>query len=160
MKTWREEREERPTFSEIVEQLSEITGHKPDNHTDEHTYLAVDELTKSANHESDEEDVGGIHVYTELESPVYKNVQSRPDGLFSSLVPEEYEIPIPTAGNTTHGELVVPTEYEVPVSSPSRSERSLAVMNSITSTSSSNGAQQLQESGQGHIYHTLEPPRK
>ena len=154
MKTWREEPDQRPTFNDIVEQLSEITGNKPDNHSDEHTYLSVDELTKSANHGSDEEDVGGIHVYTELESPVYKNFQSRSDALVCSLVPEEYEVPIPM-----HGELVVPIEYEVPVSSlPRLADKSLSAMNSISSTTSSNGTQQLQESGQGHIYHTLEPP--
>lgn len=168
LKTWREEPAERPTFNEIVEHLTEITGSKPSDQSDEHTYFALDGPTKSSHHDSEEEeDVGGVHVYTELESPVYKNFPSRSEVSAPSLVPEEYEVPVQTLRRNTntmtqsseHGELVVPMEYEVPVSSlPRSADRKLSAMNSLSLSSSSNAAtQQLQESGQGHIYHTLEP---
>ena len=159
MKTWREAPEERPTFSRIVEQLAEITGSKKAQYMDEHTYFAVEDLINSCSHKSEQRDIGGVHVYTEVESPVYKEFSSRPTTLVPPSVPEEYEVPIKTAGNTpvscdNDRELVaIPTEYEIPLSSPRSGDHDRNL-----TTSSESGRQQLQVSG--HVYHTLEPQKK
>ena len=41
--------------------------------TDEPIYFTVEELMNSSNHKSDEDDIGGVHVYMEVESLLYNN---------------------------------------------------------------------------------------
>lgn len=168
-KTWSEEPKERPTFRQIVEHLAEMTGGKQAllQQSDEHTYFAVDGLTSSSNHES-EEDVGGVHVYMELASPLYKNFASRPEISVPPLLPEEYEVPVTAASrnmpqNCENGGLVVPMDYEVPVSTLPRSvdqQLNKKIYTASLTSSSGSDKQQLEESGQKHVYHTLEPPTR
>ena len=166
MKTWREERQERPTFNQIVQCLVGMTGTKRDQQMEEPMYFAIEELINTSNHESDEEDVGGVHVYTEVASPLYNNFSSMPEVSVPPVVPEEYEIPVTAAGRSTpqnsetiNGERVVPIDYEVPVSSlPRSADQTCSSVHSVSLTSSSSDKQQLEESECGHAYHTLEPP--
>ena len=162
MQTWREDPEERPTFNRIVEHLAEMTGYKQDHQSVEHTYFVVKGPTKSSSDQTEEEDVGGVNVYSEVTSPLYKNFPMRPEISVPPPVAEEYEVPVTLARNTPqpseHQELVVPTEYEVPVSSlPQSVGQQLTTMHSVSLTSSISPEQQPQESEQRHIYHTLEP---
>ena len=156
--TWREDPKERPTFNQIVEYLAKMTGGQQTRQpSEEHEYYSVDGLIEG---EEEEEDVGGVNIYTEVESPMYKNFPTRPDIVIPPPVPEEYEVPIKTATSRSmsaqldeNQELVVPTEYEVPVSSLPRSGGQQQITTSLSSTQ-----QQLEDSIQGHVYHTLEAP--
>ena len=156
--TWREDPKERPTFSQIVEYLAKMTGGQQARQpSEEHEYFSVEGLIEG----EEEEDVGGVNIYTEVESPLYKNFPTRPDVVVPPPVPEEYEVPIKTATSRSvesneNQELVVASEYEVPVSSLPRSR----AQKQTTSSSSTNfkEQQQLEDSIQGHVYHTLEAP--
>lgn len=156
--TWREDPKERPTFNQIVEYLAKMTGGQQVRQvSEEHEYYSVDGLIEG----EEEEDVGGVNIYTEVESPLYKNFPTRPDIVIPPPVPEEYEVPIKTATSMfveldESQDLVVPTEYEVPVSSLPRSGGQQQITTSSSSTSSKQ--QQLEDSIQGHVYHTLEAP--
>ena len=161
--TWREDPKERPTFNQIVEYLAKMTGglqaHQPS--VEEHEYHSVEEVMEG----EEEEDVGGVNIYTEVESPLYKNFPARPDIAIPPPVPKEYEVPIRIAASGSmsaaeldeNQDLVVPTEYEVPVSSlpQSRGQQEITTSSSL---SSSSRQQQLEDSIQGHVYHTLEAP--
>ena len=157
--TWREDPKERPTFDQIVEYLAKMTGIQIRQPSEEHEYHSVEGLMEG----EEEEDVGGVNIYTEVESPMYKNFPTRPDVVIPPPVPEEYEVPVKTATSRSISaqldgdqELVVPTEYEVPViSSLPRSGDQREI---TTSSSSSSKQQQLEDSIQGHVYHTLEAP--
>ena len=156
--TWKEHPKERPTFNQIVEYLAEMTGGQRSRQpSEEHEYFSVEGLL-----EQDEEDVGGVNIYTEVESPMYKNFPTRPNIVVPPPVPEEYEVPIKAATSMSaqlneNQDLDVPTEYEVPVSSLPRSRGQQQTMTQSTSSTSSK-QQQLEESIQGHVYHTLEAP--
>lgn len=160
--TWREDPKERPTFNQIVEHLARMTGGQQARQpSEEHEYHSVEGLIEG----EEEEDVGGVNIYTEVESPMYKNFPTRPDVVVPPLVPEEYEVPIKTAtirSMSAHldenQELSVPTEYEVPLSSLPRSGGQREIVASSSSPSSSSKQQQLEDSIQGHVYHTLEAP--
>ena len=158
-KTWNDDPKERPTFDQIVKYLAKITasGQETRPPSGEHEYHSVEELM-----EAEEEDVGEGNIYTEVDSPLYKNFPTRPVVVLPPAVPEEYEIPIRTLTSTSvqsdkSQDLAVPTEYEVPVSSLPRSG---AQNRSSTSSSASRSErhQQLEESEEGHVYHTLEAP--
>lgn len=155
--TWREDPKERPTFNQIVEYLAKMTGGQQARQaSEEHEYYSVDGLIEG----EEEEDVGGVNIYTEVESPLYKNFPTRSDIVIPPPVPEEYEVPIKTATSMStsldeNQELVVPTEYEVPVSSLPRSGDQ---QQAIALSSSSSKQQQLEDSIQGHVYHMLEAP--
>ena len=157
---WREDPKERPTFDQIVEYLAKMTGVQIHQPLEEHEYHSVEGLMEG---EEEEEDVGGVNIYTEVESPMYKNFPTRPDVVIPPPVPEEYEVPVKIATSRSMSaqldgdqELVVPTEYEVPLSSLPRSGGQQEVTTS--SSSSSKQQQQLEDSIQGHVYHTLEAP--
>lgn len=162
--TWREDPKERPTFDQIVEYLAKITGVQIHQPSEEHEYHSVEGLMEGE--EEEEEDVGGVNIYTEVESPMYKNFPTRPDIVIPPLVPEEYEVPVKTATSRSMSaqldgdqELVVPTEYEVPVmSSLPRSGGQQEITTSLSSSSSNSKQQQLEDSIEGHVYHTLEAP--
>lgn len=49
-----------------------MTGSKRGQQIDKPMYFAVDELINSSNHGSDEEDVGGVHGYMEIESSLQR----------------------------------------------------------------------------------------
>ena len=159
--TWREDPKERPTFDQIVEYLAKMTGVQIRQPSEEHEYHSVEGLMEG----EEEEDVGGVNIYMEVESPMYKNFPNRPDIVIPPPVPEEYEVPVKTATSRSISaqldgdqELVVPTEYEVPVvSSLPRSGGQREITTSLSS-SSSKQQQQLEDSIQGHVYHTLEAP--
>lgn len=160
LKTWSEKPEERPTFCKIVNQLGEMTGRRQGKVTEESTYFAVEGLLESGSHESRPgEDMGGVHVYTDVESPVYKNFSLRPGTIVPYAVPEEYEIPVKTGPPSSNGgDLASPMEYEIPVSGLLRSGDQKQLSNSYSSRSSANSKQEMQWSGRRHVYHTLEQP--
>jgi hypothetical protein len=160
--TWREDPKERPTFDRIVEYLAKMTGRQIRQPSEEHEYHSVEELIEG----EEEEDVGGVNIYSEVESPMYKNFPTRPDIVIPPPVPEEYEIPVKPATSRSMSaqldrdqELVsVPTEYEVPVRSSL--PRSGGQQEVTSSSSSSSKQQELEDSIQEHVYHTLEAPTK
>lgn len=157
MQTWREDPKERPSFNQIVEYLAKMTGgQQPHQPSEEHEYHSVEGLIEG----EEEEDVGGISIYTEVESPLYKNFPTRRDVAMPPPVAEEYEVPIKTATSRSvesddNQELVAPTEYEVPLSSLPRSGGQRQATSSSTNFKEQ---QQLEDSIQGHVYHVLEAP--
>ena len=141
-----------------------MTGVQIRQPSEEHEYHSVEGLMEG---EEEEEDVGGVNIYTEVESPMYKNFPTRPDIIIPPPVPEEYEVPVKTATSRSMSaqlamdgdQELVATEYEVPVmSSLLRSGGQREITISSSSSSSSKQQQQLEDSIQGHVYHTLEAP--
>ena len=66
IQTWREDPKERPMFDQIVEYLAKMTGVQIRQSSKEHEYHSVEGLVEG---EEEEEDVGGVNIYTEVESP-------------------------------------------------------------------------------------------
>ena len=149
--TWSEEPEMRPNFSTIVKSLTQLMGYEDDEDSEQHKYFVVEGPVAQGKRGQgeEEEDIGGENIYSELESPVYKNWEK--DGssdLDQALeqTPVMYEVPVPSRQTSSvvpdTQEAVAPCEYEVPLSFVSQ-----ANVNPIES-----GNQPTNK----HIYQTLE----
>lgn len=160
---WSEDPKQRPTFSSVVKSLAQLTGYKDNERNEEHKYSIVEgpviALEEAKSSEEEEEDVGGENIYSELESPHYKNWER--EGSHSSVLdqllklsPELYEVPVPSRQNSTvipEAALEnIPCEYEVPVSSVSRQSNS----------NHSKPQESNDRASNRHIYQTLEPDVK